>query len=247
MEQVNVEGAARIAKACTLTQVPKFIHVSDLRARSDANNRYLITRHQGEGAVLEAYPNAAIVKTGNLYGYEDKFCFSLGVLAIRGFGFPVLKGKINTDLYPLYVGDAAYGIQQIIKNEELYPSPQTYQFFGSELYNFEKLCEVFGNVILRPFKILELPLWAYRAFGLSALLWRKPMYKNDQILTLHTAEGPLKANGGFEHILSLEDIPGMRPLSSFEGDAIKFLRQFRNPEDFELPIMQKRQLARYSS
>jgi uncharacterized protein YbjT (DUF2867 family) len=245
MEQVNIEGASRIAKACSLTRVPKFIHVSDLRALPDANNRYLQTRHQGEKAVLESFPNADIVKTSNLYGYEDRFCFSLGLLCQKGFGFPVLKGKLETQMYPLYVGDAAFGIMQIIKDEDAYSNrAQTYQLMGSEVYNFEKLCDLFGSIILRPFRLREVPLWAYQTLGRSSLLWRKPMYKKDQVLTLHSSEGPLPET---EKALSFGDISGMRPLAVFEDEAIKYLRLFRHPEDIELPVLHKRHLARYAS
>ena len=246
MEQVNIDGVARIAKACSITKVPKLIHVSDLRANPQANNRFLLTKHQGEQAVLDAFPAADIVKTSNLFGYEDRFCFSLGLMCNRGFGFPVLKGKLNTRLYPLSVVDAAFGIRQIIKNEESYSDSRScvYQFMGPEMFDFEKLCDLFGRVILRPFKVKQVPMWAYQAIGYSHLAWRKPMFKRDQVLTLHSSEGPLNES---EKAISLVDIPGMKPLATLEEEAIKFLRDFRNPEDAELPIMHKRQLASYSS
>lgn len=233
MEQVNVEGAARIAQACALTNVPAFIHLSDIRATSNASNRFLKSKFDGEQAVTKAFSSPLIVRTSTLYGHEDRFCYMLAMLATKGLGFPVLSGHRHTKLHPLYVGDAAYGISQMMKDEANHgiSSSKYFDFKGPEEYDFVKLNELFGRVILRPFTIREISLWTYRMLGLSSFLWRKPMFKYDQIKTLHTEEVDMK------DATLLPDIAGMRPLSLLEDDAIKFLRVWRYPEDYELPAL----------
>lgn len=44
LEQVNVEGVLRIARACKMVNVPKFIHISCMRASRDAPSNYLKTK-----------------------------------------------------------------------------------------------------------------------------------------------------------------------------------------------------------
>lgn len=79
-KDVHVEGARRLARICREAGVQRFIHVSALNASASPEPHLLSTgsnfyrsKHLGEKAVLEEFPNAVIFRPADIYGQEDRF------------------------------------------------------------------------------------------------------------------------------------------------------------------------------
>lgn len=160
MENVNVDGAKRIAKAAKFAQVPQLIHVSCMKAHATAASKFLQLKAQADAAVRLEFPEATIVKPSVLYGNEDRFTNCLGMLANLGMGIPVLRGHEKRIMYPLYVGDAAYGIMQLMADDAA--SGKTYQFAGPVAYDWPKIIDLFGRMTLRPTNLLPVNLPVFR-------------------------------------------------------------------------------------
>lgn len=117
LDQVHVEGAARIARICREEGVPTFVHVSALGASTEAPSVWLQSKAKGEAAVKKANPNAIIVRPGWMYGHEDRFLNMIGSLTSEWPRF-FLLGKHPVSeavMRPIYVGDVARSLHQLSK------------------------------------------------------------------------------------------------------------------------------------
>jgi nucleoside-diphosphate-sugar epimerase len=258
MEQVNVDGAARIARACKLQkEPPRLIHISCMKSHKASSSQFMRTKAMGEERVLSEFPQATIIRTSILYGYEDRFLNAFGQLYANGFGIiPVVKGKSpgpeffqsnpnamnkqslnpheKQPFYPLYVGDAAYGINSIIQSSDIDFSKafmgSTIQFYGPEKYNMERLVDLFNRVLVKQPKLVHMPVWMYRALGLWMMKWKRAQWKSDQIKqwTMPEFIDPL--------LPSLQEFSGMKPLARLEDRILEFMRQYRHHLDFNDPM-----------
>ena len=69
---MHVAGAKSIAHIAQESGVSKFIHVSHLNASLESTSEFYRTKAEGEIAVREAFPDAAIVRPATMFGYEDR-------------------------------------------------------------------------------------------------------------------------------------------------------------------------------
>lgn len=69
--KLTIRAAERIAKVCADVGVPRLIHVSHLNASPDSASAFYRSKHAGERAVRDAFPEATIVRPAGLYGPED--------------------------------------------------------------------------------------------------------------------------------------------------------------------------------
>lgn len=79
-DDVHVEGARLLARVAKKAGVEKFIHVSALNCAerpepifSKHGSKFLSSKHKGEQAVLEEFPEATIFRPADVYGQEDRF------------------------------------------------------------------------------------------------------------------------------------------------------------------------------
>jgi NADH dehydrogenase (ubiquinone) 1 alpha subcomplex subunit 9 len=69
---VHVKAAGNIARIAAEMNVPRLVHVSHLNASLNTPSRLYGAKARGEDAVLQAFPDATIIRPGPLYGAEDK-------------------------------------------------------------------------------------------------------------------------------------------------------------------------------
>ncbi|KAK2725419.1 hypothetical protein QYM36_000051, partial [Artemia franciscana] len=79
-DDVNIDGAARIARIAKEMDVPKLIHVSSMNATEEPEghilkngSKNLATKWAGELAVREEFPDATIFRPSDVFGSEDRF------------------------------------------------------------------------------------------------------------------------------------------------------------------------------
>lgn len=77
MEDVHVEGAARIAEAVAKYDVDRFIHVSSFNADPNSEATFFATKGRGEQVVRDIYPETTIVRPAPLFGFEDQLLLKL--------------------------------------------------------------------------------------------------------------------------------------------------------------------------
>ena len=72
-ERAHVEGAGNVAKAAKAAGATSFVQISALGADADSPSSYAKTKAAGEATVLDAFPEAVILRPSIIIGPEDGF------------------------------------------------------------------------------------------------------------------------------------------------------------------------------
>ncbi|KAL8732143.1 MAG: hypothetical protein Q9166_002890 [cf. Caloplaca sp. 2 TL-2023] len=77
LEDVNVEGAERIAEAVAKYDIDRFIHMSSYNADKNSPSAFFRTKGRGEEVVRSIFPETTIVRPAPVFGFEDKLLHKL--------------------------------------------------------------------------------------------------------------------------------------------------------------------------
>ncbi|CAG8442825.1 7970_t:CDS:10 [Ambispora gerdemannii] len=163
--RINVEIPARLATIAAKSN-SFFIYLStdyvfdgknppySVDAAPNPLNFYGETKYKGEVAVLNANPNAAVLRVPILYGDTE---YS-GESAIDGLMDVVKNNQKTAEMdhyarrYPTNVGDVARVIRDLAKKqvEEDIPIKGIFHFSAQELYTKYQMCVVFAEILHVP-------------------------------------------------------------------------------------------------
>lgn len=166
---VHVEGARAVAKAAKTAGAKRLIHISAIGASEASPAHYARTKAAGEKAVLDAFPEAIILRPSIVFGPEDAFFNRFAALARVSPALPLIGGG-RTRFQPVFVGDVASAIAAAAKGAGV---PGTlYELGGPEVLTFRELMERTLSYADRKRKLISLPFWMAK---LQALLtWPLP-------------------------------------------------------------------------
>lgn len=141
LNDVNAEGARRIARICREMNVKRLIHFSAMNASEHppeyfipGGSEFLRSKALGEKYVRDEFPEAIIVRPSDICGYEDRFFFNYGHMLRRQFfskisllhrGNRAYKSPVNA----INVGD---GIKQLVADPT--HDGKTFEFCGPHWY-----------------------------------------------------------------------------------------------------------------
>lgn len=189
---VHHEAAGRIARAAAEAGAGRVIQISSIGAAPESRSRYARTKAAGERAVVEAFPDATILRPSIVFGPEDGF-FNLFASVTRLSPFLPLIGGGRTRFQPVYVGDVADAILACLDRDD--SKGRTYELGGPTVYTFRQLMELLLRTIGRERALVPVP-WTIA--GLQALvlgMLPKPLLTRDQLAQLKSdnvvAEGAL--------------------------------------------------------
>src|SRR6266478_6092672 len=180
---IHVEGARRVALAAQRHGVTRLIHISALGASLTSPAISDRTKAKGEQAVREVFPQATIVRPSLTFGGDDHF-FSRFVAMIRSSPVLPLIGGGTTKFQPVFVGDMAAGLLELLKRPET--TGKTYAFGGTRVYSFKVLLELLLTALNRRRVLIPIPFaLAEMQAGLVELLPNPPLTR-DQVRLLKT-------------------------------------------------------------
>src|SRR6266446_2982713 len=114
---IHVEGTRRVALAAQRHGVMRLIHISALGASATSPAISDQTKAEGEQAVRAVFPQATIVRPSLTFGENDHF-FNRFAAMIRGSPVLPLIGGGTTKFQPVFVGDMAAGLLELLKRPE---------------------------------------------------------------------------------------------------------------------------------
>ena len=189
---VHEEAAGRIARAASQAGASRMIQLSAIGAAPESRSRYARTKAAGERAVLEAFPDATILRPSIVFGPDDGF-FNLFASMTRVSPFLPLIGGGKTKFQPVYVGDVAEAALACLDRPE--SKGKTYELGGPTVYSFRELMELILKTIGRERVLMPVP-WSIAGLQATFLgMLPKPLLTRDQLAQLKTdnvvAEGAL--------------------------------------------------------
>ncbi len=187
-QAVQNEGAARIARIAAEEGAETMVHLSAIGADPDGDSLYAQSKAEGEVAVLEAMPDAMILRPSVVFGPEDNFFNRFAAMTRLGPILPVAGAE--TRFQPVYVDDVA---QAAVKGV-LGRAHGVYVLGGPDVETFRGLMQRMLKVIRRRRLVFNMPFFVARimAFVLDGLqtitggLFHNGILTRDQVRSLRS-------------------------------------------------------------
>lgn len=132
----HVEGARNVAKAAAEAGCDALVQVSAIGADPQSKSRYGRSKADGEAAVREAFPGAAIVRPSVVFGPEDQFVNRFAGMIATLPVVPILGG--DAKFQPVYVDDVARAIVACLAEPTAHAGA-TYELGGPEIISMREL------------------------------------------------------------------------------------------------------------
>lgn len=158
-DEVQHEGAERIARIAAGNDVQRLVHISAIGADEDSESDYQRTKGLGEAAVLAHFPNAMILRPSIVFGNEDGFFNRFAGMSRMGPILPVVGA--DTLFQPVYVDDVARAAVMGVEGAK----PGIYSLGGPDMESFRQLMQRMLGVIRRRRLILNIPFFVGRIMG----------------------------------------------------------------------------------
>lgn len=196
-DAVQSRGAAAIAECARAAGIENFVQLSAIGADPDSASAYARTKAEGERAVRDLVPTAAIMRPSIIFGREDGFFNKFAAMAMMSPALPMIGGG-KTKFQPVYVDDVADAICEALENPEA--RGKTFELGGPRVYTFKELMQLMLSEIGRkrilayvPFPVASMLGFAGQIAGLLPFV--DPPLTADQVTLLKTdnvvAEGAL--------------------------------------------------------
>ncbi len=186
-DAVQTEGAARIARLAAECGASKLIHLSAIGADSGSESDYGRTKAEGEAAVLEAFPDAVILRPSVVFGQEDQFFNRFAAMSKISPVIPMVGA--DTKFQPVYVDDVAEAACVAATTD----AAGVYELGGPHIYTFRDLMELMLKEVRRkrllialPFGVASLMAWVLGLIeAISLGLVKNRQITSDQVTLLH--------------------------------------------------------------
>ncbi|HZV55958.1 MAG TPA: complex I NDUFA9 subunit family protein [Rhodocyclaceae bacterium] len=161
----HVELPGRIARATWTAGIEHLVHVSALKAATDAPSGYLRSKAAGEAALRTTFPDATIFRPSVMFGAGDSLLTTFaGLLKITPL---VPLACPDAQFQPVWVGNVADAIVEALLRPE--SRSRTYELCGPQTYTLRQLVEYTGVVTGRRRAVVGLsPMLSWlQAFALE--------------------------------------------------------------------------------
>lgn len=164
-QSIHSETPALIGHYAAFNNVKKLIHISSLGVDENKASKYAITKFNGEKMLLDAYPNAIVIRPSVMFGPEDNFINMFAKMARCMHVVPLIGGGKNK-LQPVYVKDVAQLIFAMLESSSLDIYGKIYEVAGPKQYSMKDIIsfilhasETRACVVNIPFAVAKLQAW----------------------------------------------------------------------------------------
>lgn len=221
-EALHVDAAARVARIAAEEGATRLVHTSAIGADADSDSHYSRTKGEGEAAVLDAFPDAIILRPSLIFGHEDELFNRFASMARLGPVLPIFGG--NTLFQPVYVDDVAHAAEKAVTGAA---EAGVYELGGPDVETLSEMMHRMLKVIRRRRLVLNLPFLVGTIMGkmLDFVQFITFGIFNNKILTADQVRTLREDNVVAGDARGLEDL-GIDPMSM---DAVldEYLYRFR--------------------
>lgn len=183
-KKAHIEIPEKIAKACKKSEVEKFIHVSAMGI-DQGQSKYAKSKREGEKLVKAAFPAVTILRPSVVFGAGDNFFNMFAKLSTMLPALPLIGGG-KTKFQPVFVGDIAQAVRNIIVENNQEYKGSTYQLGGPEVVTFKEIYERLLKEVNRQRALVSVPWAVAKIQGAFLGLMPKPLLTADQVRSLKT-------------------------------------------------------------
>jgi len=137
-QSIHVMGAKTVAEAAWGMGVRRIVQVSAIGADPNGPSKYARTKAEGEAAVRQVFPDAAIVRPSIVFGNGDSFFNKFATMAQFSPVLPLIGGGL-TRFQPVFVGDVGRALARVVADEA--SAGQTFELAGPGIFTFRELME----------------------------------------------------------------------------------------------------------
>ncbi|KAJ4388013.1 Protein-lysine N-methyltransferase efm5 [Gnomoniopsis smithogilvyi] len=179
LEDVHVEGTARIAEAVAKYDVDRFIHVSSYNADPNSPASFFATKGKGEQVARSIFPETTIVRPAPLFGFEDNL-----LLRLAGLTNLFTSNNMQEKYWPVHSIDVGHALELMLYDDTT--ASQTYELYGPKQYSTAEIAEMVDREIFTKRRHINVPrqILEPAAKILNKLLWW-PMLSAEQIQMEH--------------------------------------------------------------
>ncbi|KAF0675910.1 complex I NDUFA9 subunit family protein [Profundibacterium mesophilum] len=161
-EAVQREGAARVAELAAELGIGRLVQISAIGADEQSDSAYARSKAQGEKAVLEAFPDAVILRPSIIFGPGDSFFNRFGAMSRTMPIIPLVGAQ--TRFQPVFVDDVAAAAETALRDSSV---SGVYELGGPEVDTFRGLMRRMLAVTGRRRAVIGLPFWLGGIMGAS--------------------------------------------------------------------------------
>ena len=177
---VQAFGAQAIAEVCRANGI-SMTQISAIGADADSESEYARSKAAGVAGVLEAVPDAVILRPSIVFGPEDSFFNRFADMARFSPVLPLIGGG-TTKFQPVYVADVAEAAA--LAADDKVAGGRSYDLGGPEVLSFRECLEKMLEVIERKRWLISIP-WPVARIQASVLeLLPSPLLTRDQLKQL---------------------------------------------------------------
>ena len=191
----QAEGAGRVARLAAEAGVTRIVQISAIGADPESPSEYARSKAAGEAAVLEAMPNATILRPSIIFGTEDQFFNRFAKMARLMPVLPIVGGA--TRFQPVWVQDVAEAAMRAATGAA---QPGVYELGGPNIYTFRALIDMMLRAIRRRRLVVDMPFWMARLQGRVLGLLPDPPLTRDQVLLLERDNVVAEGARGFAEL-----------------------------------------------
>lgn len=178
-DAVQAFGPGAVAAAAKAAGASRMVQVSAI-ADPDSGSRYARSKVAGEAAVLQAFPEAVILRPSIVFGPEDDFFNRFAAMARFAPVLPLIGG--DTRFQPVYVGDVAEAVALGVDGR-LKPGT-VYELGGPEVRTFRQLLDYICAETGRRRILIPVPFGLARLKAHVLQLLPGPLLTVDQVRQL---------------------------------------------------------------
>ena len=169
-----------ISKLCKKHNIKKFIHISALGVSKEANSNYSSTKALGEENINKNFKSSIILRPSIIYGNGDNFFGLFSKISKFSPVIPVIGP--NTMFQPVYVGDVALAVIEILKIN--INKSKTFNICGPKQYSFYQLIKILLSLLERKRVLIKVNPKLMMLPGLVLQNFPNPPFTYDQMKLL---------------------------------------------------------------
>ena len=229
--QIHSDAPEKLAILAKDKGVKKFIHISSIGADQKSDSNYAKSKGIGETKIINAFPDAIILRPSIVFGSEDQFFNLFSKISCISPILPIVGG--DTKFQPVYVGDIAKLVEKIIKIEKSASEKNNsiYELGGPDIMSFHSLMLKMLTFIYRKRLILNLPFWVAKFMcPIIFILYKLSFNKIPLLITEDSIKQLKNDNIVSKKFLGFEDF-GIKP-KSMDLILPSYLKHYRPRGNF---------------